>query len=420
MKHPTIQFKMTLLFVMYMLQNIYTGLTWVLLPILMRKQGFGLSEIGFSVLVYSPWALKFLYASQVDRWHFPWLGRRKSWFAPFMILTCLALPVLAFLDPQTQLDKVLMVVFFLNLCTSTADIAVDGYATDILQPHEMPMGNTIQMSGYWTGMLIGSSFFIRLYESSGWSHTFMALTGLYCLLTVPVLLHGEIKPLTSAETVQRAEDNRPSALAFVRTGSFLYVVMFLIISSLVMRAGSQLRFPMLVDKGFNTDDIGKLMMYFGTPMSILGSVIGGACIKRMGEGKVFVAGCLMSAVVGLWSVGLLKLQHPSIHEASVMFAVEYLMMGMMMVLAYNLIMKVSAGPQSATNFAVLCASNHIISFIVMSAMGVLCDQTGYIILFSALTATALLLIIPGRGLILNRILSPPDESLHEKPMKMAG
>lgn len=418
MKRPTPHFKLALLFVMYMLQNIYTGLTWVLLPILMRQQGFGLSEIGFSVLVYSPWALKFLYASQVDRWYLPRLGRRKSWFGPFMGLTCLGLPVLAFLDPCTQLDKVLMVVFFLNLCSSTADIAVDGYATDILQPHEMPMGNTIQMSGYWTGMLIGSSLFIRIYESSGWSHTLMALTALYGLLTVPVLLHDEIKPVPHRSS---AAEDRPSTRAFLRSGSFAHVVIFLIICTLIMRAGTQLRFPMLVDKGFNADDIGKLMMYFGTPMSILGSIIGGACIKRMGEAKVFVSGCLMSAVVGLWSVGLLKRHHPSIYDAAAMFAIEYLMMGMMMVLAYNLIMKVSAGPQSATNFAALCASNHIIMFTVMAVMGVLGDKTGYVILFSVLTAAALVLIIPGRGLILNRILPPPVESLPQKsPIKIAG
>ena len=175
-----------------------------------------------------------------------------------------------------------------------------------------------------------------------------------------------------------------------------------------MRGGSQLRFPMLVDIGLNADDIGGLMLYFGTPMSILGSFIGGACIKWLGEEKVFLAGCILSAVANLWSAGLINAHEPSIWSAAMVFAMEYLMMGMMMVLSYNLIMKVSTGPQSATNFAVLCASNHIIMFFTMAVMGALCDQMGCTVFFTTLAATSLLLILPCRALILHRSLSVPN------------
>ena len=104
-RHPTFR-KMTLLIVMYMMQNIHIGFSWTLLPLLMREQGAGLSEIGFSVLVYSPWALKFLYTSMADRWYIPRLGRQKTGFAPLMILTCLTLPVLGLFDPCTRLKTI--------------------------------------------------------------------------------------------------------------------------------------------------------------------------------------------------------------------------------------------------------------------------------------------------------------------------
>lgn len=413
---------MCLLFVMYMLQSIYIGFSWTLFPILMREQGFGLGEIGFSVLVYTPWALKFLYAPLVDRRYHPRLGRRKSWFGPFMLLTCLGLPVLALLNPHTQLDKVLMVVFLLNLCSSTTDIAVDGYATDILAPHEMPWGNTMQMVGYWTGILIGSSVFLMMYESSGWSHTLLCMTALYCLLTLPVLLHREIAPVNAvvgkAGQPVPSEDG-PSVRAFIKTSACKNLLVLLVLNTIITQGGNRLRLPMLVDHGFNAADVGGILLYFGMPMSILGSLISGTLISRMGETRVYTVGAVMSGAVSLWTVWLMKMQMPATWMISLMFAMDYLMMGLMMVLGYNLIMRVSSGPQSATNFAVLCAANHISMFSITPLMGVLCDFTGFTRIFYELAAASILFVFPGRFLIRRRILtedapSNPDALAHHR------
>lgn len=174
--------KMGLLFVMYLMQNICLGFTWVLLPLLLRKQGLSLGCIGFSALIYSPWAFKFLWASRIDRhYHSRW-GRRKSWIAPLSGLTVLLIPVLGVMNPQTQLPLILVVVFILNLIIATTDIAVDGYATDILHPKEMSMGNTAQSVGYTTGHMLGSGVFLILYQTTGWTLTLFIMAGLYLVL----------------------------------------------------------------------------------------------------------------------------------------------------------------------------------------------------------------------------------------------
>lgn len=398
--------KMGLLLIMYILQNIYIGFSWTLIPILMREQGFGLGEIGISVLIYAPWAMKFLYASLIDRFYLPALGRRKSWFGPFMVLVCLGLPLLASLDPNTQLFKVLVVVFLLNLCSSTTDIAVDGYATDILHPDEMPCGNTMQMTGNWTGMLLGSSIFLILYETAGWHQALLIMTGVYCALTLPVLLHREIKSVHNAgdKDRQRVQPHKPSVRRFFTGDTWKPILLFMVLSALVTHGGNRLRLPMLVDQGLNAADVGGLLLYFGAPMGILGALIGGMMIKLLGEDMVYIGGAILSSFAGLWTVWLVGNPIPATWMISVMFAADYLMMGLMMVLIYNLIMRVSIGSQSATNFAVLCSGNHILIFCITITMGFLCEFIGFQRYFWGLVGVTLLVAYPGSYLIRRRIL----------------
>ena len=393
--------KMGLLFIMYMLQNIHTGFTWALFPMLMRKQGFGLSEIGFSVLVYSPWAMKFLYASAVDRWHLPGLGRRKTWFAPLMLSICLTLPLLSVLNPETQLMPILIGVFFLNWFSATADIAVDGYATDILHPQEMAWGNAVQMMGYGVGILLGSSVFLMMYEASGWRFTLLCMAGLYAILLQPVLLHREMDSVHHVTPTEKSDN--PSALAFFKTATCRWALLFILICAWLVHGGNQMRFPMLVDKGLDASDVGQLMFCFGAPINIMGSLLGGYLITRKGEFRVFMLGGALAATVSLWSVLVQQMEGSATWMVAVMFALDNLMVGIMMVLVYNLIMGISAGPHAATRFAVLCAANHVAMFTITPLASVLCGWLGYTALFSTLSVTSLLTILPARYLIRRKI-----------------
>ena len=154
-KQPVIH-KMWLLFLMYISQKIFLCFNWTLLPIILRRQGVSLGSIGFTTLIYSPWALKFIYAFAIDRFYSNRIGRRKSWIVPLLIISVFILPFLAFLSPEKDFVLLLATVFLLNFIFATIDIAVDGYATDILQVHERPWGNAVQISGYVFGYLMGA------------------------------------------------------------------------------------------------------------------------------------------------------------------------------------------------------------------------------------------------------------------------
>lgn len=107
--------KLWLLFLMYISQKIFLCFNWTLQPILLRQQGITLGSIGLAALVFSPWALKFLYASMVDRFYWASMGKRKSWIIPLLAVSLLAMPMLSLVSPQEQLKILLPAVFVMNV-----------------------------------------------------------------------------------------------------------------------------------------------------------------------------------------------------------------------------------------------------------------------------------------------------------------
>ncbi|MGD9125663.1 MAG: MFS transporter [Desulfarculaceae bacterium] len=400
--------KMGLLFLMFVLQNISLGFTWTLLPIMMRKQGLSLGMIGLSALLYSPWALKFLWASKVDRHYSPRWGRRKSWITPLSLLTLVLLPVLACLDPHQQLPLVLGVVFLLNINIATTDIAVDGYATDMLRPRERSWGNTTQMTGYIIGHMLGSGLFLISYECLGWAHTLWIMTGLYLLLTVPVLAHGELAPMDSPAPGHAGTPFKPSARAFLRLTRIRWFLLFLLLAGSAENGGTQLRLTMLADLGLNPQVLGELLLWIGSPLSILGSIAGGFLLNRLGALRVFVLCCVMTVALSWFSALLPGGVCDTRWGAGIMLGGERLISGAMMVLIYSIIMGLSAGRQAATNYAVLCSLNHVVSLGILPVTGVIGDYTGYSGFFTGLGCFGILTLFAGSHILRHRLDAKND------------
>lgn len=391
--------KMGLLFVMYLMQNISLGFTWVLLPLLLREQGLSLGSIGLSSLIYSPWALKFLWASRVDRHYNPRWGRRKSWIVPLSGLTLFLIPILGIINPQTQLPLILVVVFILNLIIATTDIAVDGYATDILLPKDMSMGNTAQSVGYITGHMLGSGVFLILYQATGWTLTLFILAGLYLILLLPVLIHREIPPIDKIESNKKTWDFKPSARSFLRLPWIRWLLLFLLLLGISKNGGEQLRITMLTDQGLNAGNLGKLLLWAGFPLSVLGSLVWGWILRKKGNLYGFILGCILNA--GLhWISSLIPMEIIDLNwGAGIMLGGAKFLEGAMMVIIYNIFMRLSMGRQAATNYAVLCSLNHVLLIGVLPIAGFVCDATGYTIFFTGLFFFSLLTLIAGGGIM---------------------
>src|SRR5437868_6044002 len=74
--------KIGLLGSLYLSQGLPFGFFTQALPVLLRKSGSSLGEVGLSSLLALPWALKFVWAPLLDRHSSASFGRRRSWIVP--------------------------------------------------------------------------------------------------------------------------------------------------------------------------------------------------------------------------------------------------------------------------------------------------------------------------------------------------
>ena len=384
---PTTSYKLSLLLVMYLSQRVFLCFSWTLLPMLLRQQGASLGTIGFSALVYSPWALKFTYASWLDRTKGSRWGRRKSWIVPLLIVSGATMPVLALFSPQANLAAVLTVVALLNLAFATIDIAVDGYATDILEPRERPWGNTIQTTGYVLGYLLGAGVFLVAYQHLGWPITLLLITALQVILMVPIFLHQEIPavvPPGAGPSPEDAPAAKPRVWPFIKQHHVAWFFLFAGLLMVIDQGGLQLRLPMLVDLGVDPAGLGRLNIWVGSPLCIVGAAMGGALLSRMGKRSVCALCCLGAAALSLFSAFLSQGVPHQTWAIAAMVGAEKLFAGMVTTFIFSIIMTLSVGPQSATNYAVLASLVQLVQFAVMPAAGMICDLIGYFDFYFAL------------------------------------
>lgn len=400
--------KLVLLFILYVLQKIFLCFTWTLLPIILRNKGASLGTIGFTALIYSPWAMKFLYASMVDRFYSHGMGRRKTWIVPSLLISLTMLPVLSMLSPEENLKLLLAAILFLNIVSATMDIAVDGYATDILLPDERPWGNTIQSIGYMFGYMLGAGVFLIVYQHHGWQSTLLLMALLQLSLTIPVVLHKEISPVSFRETElnslkQNPLKTKPSAWLFIRQPKSLWFIFFLALIAILDQGGVQLRLPMLVDLGYVPAVLGRINVWYGTFTSVIGSILGAVLLRRLGLRRLFYLGCFCVGGLSLYSAFISQTLLPPVWQVGILLGAEKFILGVVTVMTFSMIMSFSAGPQAATNNAVLNSLFHIVVLGLAPVLGWMCDVVGFFALYMGLGVVCLVIFFAGDYLLRHRL-----------------
>lgn len=124
-----------------------------------------------------PWALKFLWAPYLDKYHSTKIGRSRTWIVPMQILSIVLLLLVAFFNPQTLANNTGLMQFFalmflLNLVAATQDIATDSLAVRHLNYQERSWGNGLQVAGYRLGLVIGGGLLLYLIGVWQWQSAF--------------------------------------------------------------------------------------------------------------------------------------------------------------------------------------------------------------------------------------------------------
>ena len=376
-------YKMFLLATMYFCQAIPMGYVFGSLPVIMREDGVSLARIGMLFVLHLPWAFKFLYASWVDRHYLPRLGRRRSWIFPLQWVAACLLLVVAQTPPDSAFNAMFAVMMVLNIVLATNDIAVDGYATDILEEHERAWGNTVQASARYVGLFLGGGLILTLHRSLGWEFLCTALAVTVFLLSLPVLLHREIAPVSG-----RGESDKeagPGVWAFLRRRDVRWLLPVLIPPTAFAFCAYQMRTSLFVDLGMSSPAIGRLMMHYAVPLGAAGTFATAWFLNRFGSRAFMRFFCITSLLLAVYSVRLSLAGSATLLDAGVVLCTDNILMGGVNVWAFTLMMRVSAGRYAGTGFAVLSSLFILVPLAAAPFMGKLGDIYGFTSLYIMLT-----------------------------------
>ena len=181
-----------------------SGFPWVLigscLSLWLKEDGLSRSTIGWAGLIFSVYAINYLWAPIIDRLKIPFLtkkiGHRKSWILLMQMIIFLCLCFWSVLQPSTNLYLIVFIGLVIAISSSTQDITIDALRIEQMEKHEtksIAAAASIAVIGWWTGYKLGGFFSLYIaeyFENLGiknyWQLTFLILTIL--IITCNILL----------------------------------------------------------------------------------------------------------------------------------------------------------------------------------------------------------------------------------------
>jgi PAT family beta-lactamase induction signal transducer AmpG len=254
-----------------------------LLPAWLRTEGIGLKAIGLFALIQFPYTWKFLWAPLLDR-YIPPLGRRRGWI--FFTQACLLAIIVALgqLSPTEQLGAIVWLAALLAFMSATADIALDAYRRELLADRELGLGNAVHVNAYRIAGLVPGSLSLILADHLPWDTVFF-VTALFMLPGMAMaLLIREPVIAGTAPTTLRAAVVEPFREFLGRAGlkAALLILAFIFCYKLGDSMATALATPFYLDMGYSKTDIGLIAKHAGLWPAVIGGLLGGLWMVRLG------------------------------------------------------------------------------------------------------------------------------------------
>ncbi len=284
--------------------------------------GISRAQIGLLSSVSLPWTLKFLWAPLVDRFAFPWPGRRRSWMIVtqlglaglFGALAALAWRLLAAkhvggIPAQTPLLLGLLAlgVAFLS---ATQDIAYDAYTVEFLRPEEHGAAPGVRAIYYRLGMLLAGAVAIGLSDALGWPLVFLLLGLVFAAFAAVVLASPEPeRPAAPPRSLGKAVVEPFSR--FFRRADAIPLALFLFFYKFGDNMAGTMVNPFLKDLCLTNTEAGAAVKTVGTVATIAGISVATALLTRMGLGRaLWVFGVAQAAANLLYAAAALSRHAP--------------------------------------------------------------------------------------------------------------
>lgn len=252
-----------------------------------------IKTIGAFSLLSLPYSLKFLWAPVLDSVSLPFLtqrfGKRRAWMILTQILLFILIAFLGVVGIGNNLWAIFIVACLIAITSATQDMAVDAYRIETIKPEDQGLAATFYVYGYRLGMLVSGAGALYLSSKTSWQLVYLNIAS--------VMLFGVAVTLLAKENLQLIETIQKSQRTFMnwlktsmieplsellRRKNWYIIFPFVIAFKLCDAFSGSLTLPFLLDVGFSKVEIAVIVKTFGLCATLVGALIGGILVKRVG------------------------------------------------------------------------------------------------------------------------------------------
>ena len=282
-----------------------------LVPAWMRDQGVDLATIGLFALVSFPYTWKFLWSPILDRYTPLFLGRRRAWALLTQIALLVSLACLGAVDPTRNIQGVAIVVALVAFFSASQDIVLDAHRRELLPDHELGIGNSWFVNAYRVSSLVPGSLALILADRISWTQVHWVVASFMLVGILTTLWMPEPETRGQPPKDFKAAVVEPFREFFTRQGTkqALLVLLFMLLYKLGDSMATALVTPFYLDTGFTMTQIGSVAKAAALWSSVVGGLIGGAIMIKLGiRRSLWIFGVLQ--LVSILGFAALAQMHP--------------------------------------------------------------------------------------------------------------
>jgi PAT family beta-lactamase induction signal transducer AmpG len=393
------------------------ALTFGTLSLWLAEVGVSKTTIGLFALMGAPYTFKFLWAPLVDQMPIPYvtrrLGRRRGWAIVTQLALMVTIAALGATKPAVHAGLTAVLALMVALWSATQDIVIDAYRVEILEERQFGAGAATIVLGYRIGMLVSGAGALYLATYVGWLVTYGLMAAFMTVGIVTVLLNPEPKVHKTGESGEQEKRmiayleanrqppaKRARALAwihrsvispfaeFVSRQGWLVILLFILLYKFGDALAGVMGNPFYVEIGFTKIQIASITKAFGLAATIIGGVIGGIIVNRMGILRsLFVCGILQMLSNLMFALLAMVGNNPGM--LSLTIAIENLSGGMATAAFVAYLSSLCNVAYTATQYALLTSFMAFGRTLLSSSGGWLADQMGWPSFFIVTTGAAL-------------------------------
>ena len=289
--------------------------------------------------------------------------------------------------------------------SATQDIAIDAWRIEAApQPMQGVMAAAYQL-GYRIAIMVGSAGALWIAADHGWLAAYTAMAAMVGVGIVTTLVIAEPEPRVERQTI--AQERRvidwlerkahwPAAMQtagswfvgavvcpfvdfFTRYGKRLAVLMLAFIASYRLTDFTMgvMANPFYLDVGYTLKEIAAVAKGYGVVMSILGTILGGVAVARLGTVRSLVVGSLLVIGSNLLFMTLAFQDDPSLFGLAVVISADNLAMGVAGTALIAYLSSLTSASYTATQYALFSSMYALPGKLLMGTSGFVVDAIGY-------------------------------------------